>query len=103
VSLPILRRAAIERCDFRNDEGNKQMTIYRGCSQSAFGQPEIDIMCRALDIIFGELAEHGYSNFSRDIIAARVIACARAGERDPGRMAAWTLGAPIEPANATYH
>jgi hypothetical protein len=60
--------------------------------QSGAFEPEvIAIMSEAFDAASKELDESGQPRVAREVIAARIIAAARIGERDPTRLAAAAL------------
>jgi hypothetical protein len=69
---------------------------------AVYSQSEIDLMCAAMDIVYGHLAQSGYSHFSRECLAKRILECAADGERDLLRLALCAMDGPIEPA-ATVH
>jgi hypothetical protein len=69
---------------------------------AVFSQSDIDMMCKAIDIVDGHLAKHGYCNCSREVIASRIVKCAASGERNPHLLALAALSGPIEP-EATAH
>jgi hypothetical protein len=62
-----------------------------------YSQADIDLMCAALDLVYGQLAQRGYSNFSRECIAQRILKCVAEGERDLERLALCAMDEPIEP------
>jgi hypothetical protein len=59
-----------------------------------FGPEAIAEMSEALDAAFEELRETGEPEIVREIIAGRIIAAARFGERDPARLLAAALRRP---------
>jgi hypothetical protein len=63
---------------------------------------DIKLMCQLLDIIYGKLAQRGYSNVSREIIAERILKCVADGERDLAVLADCVMSEPIEP-HTTIH
>lgn len=67
-----------------------------------YSQSEIDLMCAALDVVYGHLAQRGYSNFSRECIAKLILKCVADGERDLERLALCAMEGPIEP-HSTLH
>jgi hypothetical protein len=52
----------------------------------AFGPDEIKAMGEALDAACKELGDMGQHEMAREVIAGRIIAAARLGERDPIRL-----------------
>ena len=65
---------------------------------TAFSQHDIDMIRAALDLVERHLEKQGHINYSQEIIAARVVACATAGERDPARLALAVLLGDQPPA-----
>jgi hypothetical protein len=63
---------------------------------------DIELMCNVLDIVYGQLAQRGYGNFSHECIAQRILKCVAGGERDLERLTLCAMDGPIEPA-ATVH
>jgi hypothetical protein len=60
--------------------------------QSGAFEPEvIAVMSEAFDAACKELDESGQPRVAREVIAARIIAAARIGERDPVRLRAAAL------------
>jgi hypothetical protein len=69
---------------------------------AVYSQSDINLMCAAMDVVYGHLAQRGYSNFSPECIAKRILKCVADGERDLLRLALCATDGPIEPA-ATVH
>lgn len=55
-------------------------------SRGAFGPETIAEMSEILDAAFEELQDTGEPDVVREIIATRIIAAAKLGERDPARL-----------------
>jgi hypothetical protein len=58
----------------------------RMCSFGVFEPEAIAEMAAVLDAAFGELQDTGEPDVVRERIATRIIAAAKAGERDPVRL-----------------
>jgi hypothetical protein len=56
------------------------------CSRGAFGPDAITEMSEVLDAAFEELQDTGEPDVVRELIATRIIAAARLGERDLTRL-----------------
>jgi hypothetical protein len=63
-------------------------------SFGGFGPEGIAEMTAALDAAFEELQDTGEPEVVREIIATRIIAAARFGERDPARLLEAALRRP---------
>jgi hypothetical protein len=63
-------------------------------SFGVFGPEAIAGMTAALDAAFEELQDTGEPEVVREIIATRIIAAAKFGERDPARLLAAALRRP---------
>ena len=64
-------------------------------SGGAFGPEVIAAMCEALEAACKELGDDiGQSEVPREVIARRIIAAAKLGDRDPVRLQAAALGKP---------
>jgi hypothetical protein len=61
----------------------------------AFGPEAIAAMGEALEAALKELQDTGQSDVMREVIAGRIIAAARLGERDPARLRAAALSGAI--------
>jgi hypothetical protein len=53
---------------------------------TAFGPEEITILSEVLEAVFNELPKSEQTEAMREIIAGRLIAAAKLGERDPVRL-----------------
>jgi len=62
------------------------MPIRSSIGPGAFGPEEIAAMSEAFEAALKELHDAGQSNVVREVIAGRIIAAARFGERDPVRL-----------------
>jgi len=60
----------------------------------AFEPEVIAAMSEAFEAACNELNEAGQPKVAREVIAGRIIAAARAGERDPARLRAAALAEP---------
>ncbi len=61
--------------------------------QAAFDEFATSAMGVAFDAACAELSESKLSNLVREIIAERIIAAAKRGERDPGRLSRFAVDA----------
>ena len=55
-------------------------------SRGAFGPEAITEMSEVLDAAFQEFQDTGEPHIVRELIATRIIAAAKLGERDPARL-----------------
>jgi hypothetical protein len=69
---------------------------------AVYSPSDIKLMCQVLDLVYGKLAQRGYSNVSREIIAERILKCVADGERDLAILADSAMSEPIEP-HSTMH
>jgi hypothetical protein len=81
----------------RNFKGRQEAMLTRPLIQGAAFEPElIAAMSEALEAACKELQDGGRLEVVREAIAIRIIAAARAGERDPVRLqAASCRGLPM--------
>jgi len=49
---------------------------------AVYSPSDIKLMCQVLDVVYGKLAQRGYSDVSRETIAERILKCVADGERD---------------------
>jgi hypothetical protein len=70
------------------------MSIRSFVEPGAFGPEAIAAMSEALEAGFKELQDTGQPDVVREVIAGRIIAAARLGERDPVRLLAAALARP---------
>ena len=63
-------------------------------SGGAFGLEVIATMCEAFEVACKELGNDGHSEAPREVIARRIIAVAKLGDRDPVRLQAAALDRP---------
>jgi hypothetical protein len=67
------------------------MPIHSFLQPGAFEPEAIAAMSEAFDAACSELNEAGQPKVAREVVAGRIIAAARAGERDPARLRAAAL------------
>jgi hypothetical protein len=70
------------------------MSIRSFIEPGAFGPEAIAAMGEALEAAFKELQDTGQPDVVRELIAGRIIAAAKLGERDPVRLLAAALARP---------
>ena len=69
-----------------NKERERVMTQRSFIQSSAFEPETISAMSEVLHAAFEELKDTGEPDVARERIAARIVAAARLGERDPARL-----------------
>jgi hypothetical protein len=70
------------------------MPIHSFLQPGAFDPEAIALMGEALEAALKELQGAGETDVMREVIAGRIIAAARLGERDPTRLLAAALDRP---------
>jgi hypothetical protein len=69
------------------------VAVHSFLQPGAFEPEEIAAMSEAFEAACNELDELGQPKVAREVIAGRIIAAARAGERDPVRLRAAAVSA----------
>ena len=69
------------------------MASHRLFEQDAFRPEEIELLNQAYTLACKSLHDRGQPNIVRDIIAERIVAMAKAGERDPDKLGAAAINA----------
>jgi hypothetical protein len=70
------------------------MPIHPFVDRAAFDPEAIAAMGEALEAALKELQDDGQPEVTREVMAGRIIAAARLGERDPARLLAAALRKP---------